>query len=103
MEDGESPEQALVREVQEEIGTGLIINQLLGFYPDYYDAEALIPILNIVYTGQISGAPKQQSDEFDMLEWFPLSGLPEVYAFHTMKNILNDTRARLERVANDTA
>ncbi|MBN2104744.1 NUDIX hydrolase [bacterium] len=90
MEIGEHPDQALQREIREEIGCTLSHFRQLGFYPDYYDTDKQIPILNIVYLCQIHNDPQNRSDEFDQWTWFPISDLPETIAFQAMKNIIHD-------------
>jgi len=96
MEIGEHPEQALRRELREEIGTTLSSFQQLGFYTDIYNTDEEIPILNIVFLCRIQGDPRKQSEEFDQWAWFPISGLPDHYAFLSMKNIIRDTLILLD-------
>ncbi|MFC1568814.1 NUDIX domain-containing protein [bacterium] len=99
MEIGEHPEQALQREINEEIGAIITHMQLLGFYPDTYDIEESIPILNMTYLCQIKNLNQTDSEEFDEMKWFSISELPTVFAFQSMQRILTDTISLLSKVS----
>ena len=74
VEVGETPEQAIRREVEEETGC-----RLLGLQPDgtaagLYDGEAT---LNFLFTGRIVGEP-EASDDSAELRWWPLGKVPRM-------------------------
>jgi len=75
----EHPEQALRRELREELGVEAEIGPLVGIFMDRYgdDGEST---LNIYYQVVLGGAPVPASDVSEA-RWFPLDGLPEDIAF----------------------
>ena len=89
MEDGEHPEEALAREICEELGVGLKSTELLGFYPDQYGQDN-IPILNITYCCDIEGEPVPCDQEFKEIRWFDLAELPGDYAFSSVQAMMDD-------------
>lgn len=75
----EHPEQALRRELREELGVEAEIGPLVGIFMDRYgdDGEST---LNIYYQAVLGGAPVPASDVSEA-RWFPLDGLPDNIAF----------------------
>jgi mutator protein MutT len=92
LEAGETPEDALRREVQEELAISLGRLTLLGFYTDRYGPRG-VPVLTAVYRATPGRGVIRASDDVSEVRWFPLRALPlgEV-AFPSM-------RAALRRVA----
>lgn len=71
IEEGESEEEALVREVKEELGVGLDIASL-KFVAEFEDMATFEKdtVLNIkLYTGKINGKMKPSTD-IEELKWF---------------------------------
>ncbi|HEY9347920.1 MAG TPA: NUDIX domain-containing protein [Inquilinus sp.] len=73
LEAGETPEQALVREVQEEAGVTPLRHRLVATLPD------LDPVRNgearyhvFVVTGWTGGEPRMLGDEHSELRWIPI-------------------------------
>ena len=89
IEVGEKPEDALHREVAEELGLKIIRYQLLGFYPDDYGLDD-IHTLNIAYVCEFEDAPVQGSNEIDEVKWFTWNALPGAYAFPSVPTMLAD-------------
>lgn len=80
MEAGETPEEALTREVLEETGLQARAFRLLAIFPDTYGAEGA-PTLNLHYLVEVDeGEPTPQSDVAE-LRWFGPGELPREIAF----------------------
>ena len=89
IEVGEKPEDALHREVLEELVLKIIHFQLLGFYPDDYGLDD-IHTLNIAYVCEFEDVPVQGSYEIDEVKWFSWDALPDAYAFPSVPQMLAD-------------
>jgi len=74
MEVEEGPEDALCREVHEEIGLALERLRLIGVWPGRYDHRWS---LNLIYVVEAQGEP-QARDDVAATQWFPLDALPEL-------------------------
>ena len=74
MESGETLEQAIRREVEEETGCRLVGLERHGHAPGEYDHE---PTLNFLFTGRIEGEPRAGDDSAE-LRWWPLSRVPPI-------------------------
>lgn len=80
MEAGETPEEALAREVLEETGLRARSFRLLAIFPDTYGVEG-VPTLNLHYVVETDeGEPSPQSDVAE-LRWFGPRELPREIAF----------------------
>ncbi|GAA1997871.1 NUDIX hydrolase [Microbacterium ulmi] len=84
LEDGEDPEHAVRREVREETGYRVVVEQLLGIHsrvipPGRRITESDEPLhaLRIVYRARITGGRlrNEQDGSTDMADWFPLTGV----------------------------
>lgn len=75
MEIGETPQQAAIRECQEESGYDVEINRLIDvfYYEDYRGSGVLI-----MYKGKITGGRPQSGDDTDRVGLFSPDGLPEI-------------------------
>jgi len=101
MEAGETPEEALAREVLEETGLRARAFRLLAIFPDTYGAEGA-PTLNLHYLVEVdAGEPCPQSDVAD-LRWFGPDELPREIAFANGRQAL-DLWARQARGAQGGA
>lgn len=87
LERDEHPNEALRRELKEELGVQPKEYQFLGFFMDEYGDNG-DSTLNIAFVCQVSGEPRIQVDEFDKIKWFAISELPEQYAFRSVGDIL---------------
>jgi ADP-ribose pyrophosphatase YjhB (NUDIX family) len=72
MEAGETPDEALHREVKEETGCALEGLDVRAVAPGTYDGR---PTLNFLATGRLVGTPKAMDDSLE-LAWHPLAKLP---------------------------
>lgn len=75
---GETPEQAIRREVLEETGCRLLDAELRHTATGEYDHE---PTLNFLFTGTIDGEP-EASDDSAELKWWPLGKAPPIAWTH---------------------
>lgn len=74
LERGETPEQALRRELREELGVRARILDLAGFCVDTYGPGGF-PVLAIAYRVRLDSEPRAASDVAG-LAWFPRGALP---------------------------
>lgn len=71
VEESESPWEAVIREVEEEVGLSVSITKLLGVYAVPDRQSIAFAFLCSVLGGQL-----RLSDEADNIQWFDRSGLP---------------------------
>lgn len=100
VEPGEHPEKALAREICEELSCGLKSTDLLGFYPDMYGLEE-IPILNIAFCCQTTGEIIPCKKEFQEIRWFKLNELPTMFAFDSVRAMLDDCIEKYETLTGN--
>ncbi len=74
IEAGERPDEALRRELREELGVSTRSLRLLGFATDRY-GRAGSPILALIYAARVGGEPAAGSD-VAAVRWFPPDALP---------------------------
>lgn len=72
MEPGETPGQALSRELEEELGVRAVIGSEMARYPYVYPGRS--PILLVFFAAELKGEPVNR--EFDAVEWAAKSELP---------------------------
>jgi 8-oxo-dGTP diphosphatase len=70
---GESPEEGLIREVQEETGHDVAIDRLVGTYV----RTGFRPYTASVFTCHVTGGELRPSIETPVVRWFDLAALPE--------------------------
>lgn len=75
---GESPEQALRRELQEETGLEVVASRLVGTHDNVYDPGDGIQRhgVRLLYRVTAHDHAAVAGEEIDALDWFPLDGLP---------------------------
>ncbi|MCB0235671.1 MAG: NUDIX hydrolase [Anaerolineae bacterium] len=100
MEHDETPEEAALREANEETGLTLALDGLLGVYHDVYGSSGY-STLNVYYIARIvAGAPRPY-DDVSELAWFPQDKLPTEMAFpHHIHQVLADWSRWIRRSAN---
>jgi len=87
MEAKETPEEALKREMKEELSVDIIIDDLIGFFPDTY-GEKGVPTINIFYFAKIKKGRLKAATDMAELKWFDLKKLPKKIAFQNSKDVL---------------
>ncbi|MQG18885.1 MAG: NUDIX domain-containing protein [SAR202 cluster bacterium] len=80
----ETPENALIREVKEETGLTVDINQLIGIY-----SEEDNPVVLIVYSVNLITHKTIPGSDADDLNWFELNQLPELAFKHDNQILQN--------------
>ncbi len=90
----EHPEEALQRELREELTVEATLNELVGIFMDHY-GEGGESTLNIYYRGTIrTGTPTPGSDVSEAA-WFRLDRLPDPIAFGNNRRALEALRSHL--------
>ena len=80
----EAPEDAAIRETQEETGLDVRITELMAVFPKLDHGLADIVI---AYRAEICGGSLQAGDDADKAEWFTRDTLPEL-VFHPSQTIV---------------
>jgi 8-oxo-dGTP diphosphatase len=74
VEVGEDPEQAAIRELEEETGLAVEVTGLVGIFPDRYgDGPAT---LNIYYRARVAGGIAHAASDVAEIRWFSPADLP---------------------------
>jgi len=92
----ETPEEALKREVREELGVDCELT-FLGYFTgtaSYHDYE--FPIINITYYANLVGEIKLDKEENSEMAWVPISELKTV-AFDSNQKILKVVKERFAK------
>jgi 8-oxo-dGTP diphosphatase len=96
LQEQELPEEALLREVEEETGLAVSLGAYVGTYVDRYgDGEDAVTTLNLVFEAvAVTGVPTP-ADDVAELRWFALDDLPEAeeFAFHEVGRFIHDWAA----------
>lgn len=74
IEEGETPEQALVRELREELGVTVNVQTLAARHTTPLGSK-LIDLA--CYWAELTGPPPTSSTDHDRMEWIPMSDLLE--------------------------
>ncbi|MDO8467208.1 MAG: NUDIX domain-containing protein [bacterium] len=94
MSEQEVPEDALRREIKEELSIDCGKMELVGFFPGYAEWKGVSnPILSIVYRTDLSDQKINLSDEILELKWFSREDLPPV-AFDSNNKIIEHAKNR---------
>ena len=88
LEAGEAPEEALRRELREELAAEVRSARLVGFEPDTYGPDGF-PTLTAVYRVRLMPGPLRCADDVSELRWFPEDEIPvRRIAFPSMRRAL---------------
>jgi ADP-ribose pyrophosphatase YjhB (NUDIX family) len=98
IEEGESPEQAALREVQEETGIESIIEKSLGVIDFWFMAggKRIHKTVHHYLFRESGGLLAPQETEVDEVAWFPLAEIVERLAYPDEKKLIARTNASQE-------
>ena len=98
IEEGESPEQAALREVQEETGIESIIEKSLGVIDFWFMAggKRIHKTVHHYLFRESGGLLAPQETEVDEVAWFPLAEIVERLAYPDKKKLIARTNASQE-------
>jgi mutator protein MutT len=90
MEPGETPEQCVVRELQEETGLDVTVGRYLGGFPDVYGEQG-DATMNLAFVCSYAGGEPRAADDVSDLTWFAPDALPgdDEIAFGSSRAILS--------------
>jgi mutator protein MutT len=80
IEAGETAEEAVVREAEEETGLRVQVAAYLGTFPDVY-GERQVPTLSLIYVVRRLSGELQAKDDVAELTWLSLDAVPDDLAF----------------------
>lgn len=84
---GEKPEDGARREVKEETGLSVELEDMLGFFMDDYGTTGETT-LNICFTAKVLSGTQTPGDDIGELKWFSHNKLPERIAFKNGEEML---------------
>jgi len=87
LEAGEHPEKGIMREVFEETGLRVKLNEILGIFMDKYGRKRK-DTLNIYYIAKIIGGEMRAGSDAAALKWFSKNNLPKRIAFRNGRQAL---------------
>jgi len=98
IEEGESPEQAALREVQEETGIESVIEKSLGVIDFWFMAggKRIHKTVHHYLFRESGGLLAPQETEVDEVAWFPLAEIVERLAYPDEKKLIARTNASQE-------
>jgi 8-oxo-dGTP pyrophosphatase MutT (NUDIX family) len=90
IEEGESPEEAAIREVREETGWEAVIEESLGLTKYFYVWESvrIRKTVHFFLMKAVRGDPGQRDDEMEEIRWFPLERALKRAAYRGERDIL---------------
>lgn len=88
VKNGETPEEASIRETKEETGLDIKLIDIIGFYADRY-GEGGDHITPIAYVAKITGGKLKSQDDVASLHWFQIDKPPKM-AFKSEDKMLKD-------------
>lgn len=94
LEADELPAEGAVREVREETGLCVEVQELFGFYMGQYShRDGAMSCLNIYFLGQVVGGDERAGAETVELAWFGPKDLPKAVAFDHAQQVVEDWTA----------
>ena len=98
IEEGETPEQAALREVQEETGIESVIEKSLGVIDFWFMAggKRIHKTVHHYLFRESGGLLSPQETEVDEVAWFPLAEIVERLAYPDEKKLISRTNATQE-------
>jgi len=98
IEEGETPEQAALREVQEETGIESVIEKSLGVIDFWFMAggKRIHKTVHHYLFRESGGLLAPQETEVDEVAWFPLAEIVERLAYPDEKKLISRTNATQE-------
>jgi mutator protein MutT len=98
IEEGETPEQAALREVQEETGIESVIEKSLGVIDFWFMAggKRIHKTVHHYLFRESGGLLAPQETEVDEVAWFPLAEIVERLAYPDEKKLIARTNATQE-------
>jgi len=91
LEQDEHPEAGAIREVREETGLTVRLNDLFGFYVDRYgEGKRGKYCLNIYFVAEVVGGQERPDGEVAELAWFAPDEFPQQIAFEHARQVLDD-------------
>lgn len=94
MHEKEMPEDALKRELKEELGVDSTLT-FLDFFPGYASWKGKdFPILSLVYLAELRSDTVIPNEEIEELKWFSKAELPQEVAFDSNNNIVHYVKTR---------
>jgi 8-oxo-dGTP diphosphatase len=89
----EHPEDAVRRELLEELGLRVDVTRFVGIFMDRYGEEDGESTLNVYYEVAIRGGVIAPASDVSEAAWFPLDRLPEPIAFENSRQALRALQA----------
>ncbi|MCY3899888.1 MAG: NUDIX domain-containing protein [Caldilineaceae bacterium] len=102
MDAGEMPQEALKRELKEEVGLSVKIGELIEIFPMVNEEEERIGIV-LAFEGEPSGSPDIPfvADDAQDAGWFCLGEIPSDLAFESTETLLNNWKASSSEFIED--
>ncbi len=95
MEEWETAEESVVRELKEELGITVDNLRIIGVYSDSYVEDYEYATLNLAYVADWTGSEIIPDDDVSGYQWFPLDQLPwEEIAFPWIRRALEDLETK---------
>ena len=90
IEEGESPEEAAIREVREETGWEATIEESLGLTKYFYvwDSVRIRKTVHFFLMLAVQGDPADRDDEMEEIRWFPLDRALKRAAYRGEREVL---------------
>ncbi len=93
---GESAEDAVHREMQEETGLSVQVVRYLGSFPDTYGPRR-VPTLNLGFVAVPTGGTMRAASDVGELRWFAADQLPPKWAFPHQEPMIQAWRSQKPR------
>lgn len=87
---GERPEEALVREMREELGVTIQVNKLIALIPHYYDGQQneVYNVLGLLYEVTFPNEPLRPNDDTAAARWVKRAEVPKPIAFEEIEKMI---------------